>query len=83
MAGRLGARVALPAGSPTAVAFGEDQGRYLVTLKAGTALPACPVPLVRLGTVGGSAVAVDGHGAQQVDALRLAHEAFLPGLMTR
>jgi phosphoribosylformylglycinamidine synthase len=83
MAGRVGARVTLPAGSPAAVAFGEDQGRYVITVKSGTTLPACPVPLVRLGTVGGNAVAVEGHGAQQVDALRLAHEAFLPGLMAR
>jgi phosphoribosylformylglycinamidine synthase len=83
MASRLGARITLPAGSPAAIAFGEDQGRYILTVKPGTALPPCPVPLARLGTVGGSALAVEGHGAQQVDALRLAHEAFLPALMAR
>jgi phosphoribosylformylglycinamidine synthase len=83
MAGRLGARISLPAGDPTAVAFGEDQGRYLLTVRPGAALPPCPAPLVRLGTVTGAALAVEGHGAQQVDALRLANEAPLPELMAR
>jgi phosphoribosylformylglycinamidine synthase len=83
MAGRVGARISLPAGSPAAIAFGEDQGRYLITVAPGTALPACPVPLVRLGTVGGSSVTVEGHGGQDFGALLKAHEAFLPELMAR
>jgi phosphoribosylformylglycinamidine synthase len=83
MAGDMGAAITLPEGHRAAAAFGEDQGRYLLTVAPGTALPACPVPLTRLGTTGGTALKVEGAGAQQVAALRMAHEAFLPTLMAR
>jgi phosphoribosylformylglycinamidine synthase len=84
MAGGTGATVRPAEGlSAAAWAFGEDQGRYLLTVKPGTALPACPVPLARIGTTGGLAIHVEGAGAQDVAALRVAHEAFLPELMAR
>ncbi|WP_199553591.1 phosphoribosylformylglycinamidine synthase subunit PurL [Sandaracinobacteroides hominis] len=84
MAGRIGATVAPTAGLPLAAwAFGEDQGRYIFTTKPGATLPAAPVPLLRLGATGGAALAVEGVGAQQVEALRLAHQAPLPELMAR
>jgi len=84
LAGNLGARIAPLAGLATAAwAFGEDQGRYLLTVAPGTVLPACPVPLVRIGTTGGTALAVEGHGAMDLAALRLAHERFFPELMGR
>jgi phosphoribosylformylglycinamidine synthase len=84
MAGGIGATVSPDPALPVAGwAFGEDQGRYVVTVKPGTVLPPCPVPLARLGTVGGEAIQVAGLGAQQVAALRMAHEALLPGLMAR
>jgi phosphoribosylformylglycinamidine synthase len=51
----------------TAEAFGEDQGRYVVTAPAGTELPGA----VRIGSVGGSKVA----GVEIAD-LREANEAF-------
>ena len=51
----------------TAEAFGEDQGRYVVTAPAGTELPGA----VRIGSVGGIKVA----GVEIAD-LREANEAF-------
>ena len=51
----------------TAEAFGEDQGRYVVTAPAGSELPGA----VKIGTVGGSTVA-----GVEVSALREASEAF-------
>jgi phosphoribosylformylglycinamidine synthase len=50
-----------------AQAFGEDQGRYVVTAPAGTELAGA----VRIGTVGGSAVV-----GVDVAALKAANEAF-------
>ncbi|MFQ3664891.1 MAG: phosphoribosylformylglycinamidine synthase subunit PurL [Sphingomonadaceae bacterium] len=62
-------------------AFGEDQGRYVVTTRAGTSLPDCPVPLRRIGTTGGPAIRVEGHGAMDLGALNATHTAFFPALM--
>jgi len=74
MASRLGAviNMALDAGA----AFGEDQGRYVVTAPAGVALPGA----TRIGTVGGDALVLGGT-AIPVSALRAAHEATLPAIM--
>jgi phosphoribosylformylglycinamidine synthase len=82
LAGGIGATaIPDPALDPAAWAFGEDQGRYLVTTAADAELPGCPVPLARIGTTGGEALAVGGHGAQHLGALRAVHEAFFPALM--
>jgi phosphoribosylformylglycinamidine synthase subunit PurL len=84
MAGKIGASITPAANLPSAGwAFGEDQGRYIVTVKPGTPLPPCPVAMVRIGTTGGTALKADGIGAQDVGALKLAHQAFLPELMAR
>jgi phosphoribosylformylglycinamidine synthase len=85
--------MALPAGIGASVtpdpaldaagwAFGEDQGRYVVTARAGARLPPCPVPLARIGTTGGTAIRVEGHGAMDLGALHAAHQAFFPSLMS-
>ena len=83
MAGGIGATVAPSGPHRAGWAFGEDQGRYVITVPAGTALPPCPVPLARIGTTGGTALTVEGHGGQDLGALKKAHEAFLPELMAR
>ncbi len=84
IAGNLGAAITPdPALAAAGWAFGEDQGCYLVTVAAGAALPPCPVPLVRIGTVGGATLAVDGHGSRPVAALALAHRSFLADYMAR
>jgi phosphoribosylformylglycinamidine synthase len=82
LAGGIG--LDLDAGVPgdAAWAFGEDQGRYILTVPEGTALPPCPVPLARLGTVGGVSIRLCGRALPLGD-LRAAHEGFLPHLMER
>ncbi|MFN3944382.1 MAG: phosphoribosylformylglycinamidine synthase subunit PurL [Allosphingosinicella sp.] len=61
-----------------ASAFGEDQGRYLVTATGD--LDGGAVPVRRIGTTGGDAVRVNG-GEAPLARLREAHEAFFPQLM--
>ncbi|PZU58417.1 MAG: phosphoribosylformylglycinamidine synthase subunit PurL [Sphingobium sp.] len=56
----------------TAAAFGEDQGRYVVTTAADADIPGA----IRIGTTGGDSVA----GVAIAD-LRKAHEGFFPALM--
>ncbi|HWV12259.1 MAG TPA: phosphoribosylformylglycinamidine synthase subunit PurL, partial [Sphingobium sp.] len=56
----------------TAKAFGEDQGRYVVTAAAGVDIAGA----VKIGTVGGDQVAGVG-----LTELRSAHEGFFPNLM--
>jgi len=82
-AGRRGAILDQPAGPLAAWAFGEDQGRYVVTAPAGLALMDCPVPIERIGRTGGTHLVVEGLGRIELERLRAAHEAFLPDLMAR
>ena len=85
MAGKIGAHITLPAGSPYAVAFGEDQARYLlVTADPDSVLArakAAGVPAQRIGVVGGDLLTVEGYGTISVSLLSQAHEGWLPGLM--
>jgi phosphoribosylformylglycinamidine synthase len=74
MAGGLGATIEVPL--TAASAFGEDQGRYLVTAPAGVAIEGAR----RIGTVGGDALIVNG-GALPLAALKRAHEAALPAMI--
>jgi phosphoribosylformylglycinamidine synthase len=53
-------------------AFGEDQGRYVVTAAAGVSIDGA----VRIGTTGGAALA-----GVEVDALQAANSGFFPALM--
>jgi phosphoribosylformylglycinamidine synthase len=74
MASGLGAVIDAPLDA--GAAFGEDQGRYVVTAPAGVTLPGA----TRIGTVGGDALVLGGT-AIHVSALRAAHEATLPAIM--
>jgi len=62
--------------------FGEDQGRYLVAVPdSGTfirAAEAAGVPALRIGTSGGKDLTLPDGGTISVEALRAAHERFLP-----
>jgi phosphoribosylformylglycinamidine synthase len=69
LAGRIGAELD---GMTTAQAFGEDQGRYVVT----TASDAVIEGAVRIGTTGGDTVS-----GVALETLRTAHEGFFPALM--
>ncbi len=87
MAAGIGAGIAAPEGSLTlhAFAFGEDQGRYVVTARDGQALVAraekAGVPAVLLGRTGGAELTLEGAGAISVAKLRAAFEAWLPAYM--
>jgi len=88
MAKGVGAKVeALPAGPAHAVLFGEDQGRYLLSLPAGAAeavvaeAKAAGVPAEVVGKTGGSELALPGEAAVSIAALRKTHESWLPDYM--
>ncbi|MGX1786318.1 phosphoribosylformylglycinamidine synthase subunit PurL [Bosea sp. NPDC055332] len=88
MAKGIGAKIeALPAGPAHAVLFGEDQGRYLLSLPASTAeaivaeAKAVGVPAQIIGKTGGSELALPGEAAVSIAALRKTHESWLPDYM--
>jgi len=89
MEGGVGATLdPAPAGTPAhAFWFGEDQGRYvLATTDAPALLRAANeagVPARHLGRSGGGALVLAEGASISVDALRAAHERFLPALMAR
>ncbi|WP_119422035.1 phosphoribosylformylglycinamidine synthase subunit PurL [Desertibaculum subflavum] len=85
-AGR-GAEAGLPGGLGHAVAFGEDQGRYILSIAAGEAAALLDraaksgVPAARLGQVGGDRLTFQGARAISLHDLRRAHESWLPNYM--
>jgi phosphoribosylformylglycinamidine synthase len=88
MAKGIGAKIdALPAGPAHAVLFGEDQGRYLLSLSAAAAeavvaeARAAGVPAQIIGKTGGSELALPGEAAVSIAALRKTHESWLPDYM--
>ncbi|WP_298724523.1 phosphoribosylformylglycinamidine synthase subunit PurL [uncultured Ferrovibrio sp.] len=87
MAGGMGAEVTLPPGDAFEIAFGEDQARYVVTCPSDkaeavlAAAEAAGAPVVRLGLTGGDALTFAGQGTISVQALRQAHEDWLPRYM--
>ena len=97
-AGRtVGARIAVPAGAPSAAGwfFGEDQARYLLSAPRGHAAAltaeaeSASVPVAAIGSTigaafgatGGAALTVDGASAISIAALRRTHEEWLPAYM--
>jgi phosphoribosylformylglycinamidine synthase len=90
MAGGIGANIAVPAGMDFAHAylFGEDQGRYVLTVPGKDAegvvakAKAAGVPVVRLGETGGERLDLGRHGAVDIATLKSTHEAFFPRLMS-
>jgi phosphoribosylformylglycinamidine synthase len=87
MAGLSGARIFTgPRDIPShAYWFGEDQGRYVVTVPdAATFIrtaEAANLPAVRIGTSGGQDLTLPDGGTISVRALRAAHERFFPSWM--
>jgi phosphoribosylformylglycinamidine synthase len=89
LASGIGATLAAAPGDvePHAFWFGEDQARYLITVKANAAdavvarAEAASVPVVRLGVTGGAAVAIAGERPMAVSALREQFERWLPAYM--
>jgi phosphoribosylformylglycinamidine synthase len=72
---------------PHAYWFGEDQARYVVTVKAEEAglvlakMKGAGVPCLRIGTAGGDTIAIAGEGQASVAALRRGFESWLPAYM--
>ena len=68
--------------------FGEDQGRYLLTVKTSdlagvkAAATAANVALEEIGATGGTAIALNGASVALAD-LRKLHEGWFPGYMAR
>jgi len=92
LAGGMGAQVvvATEAGEPTALLFGEDQARYIITTADPGALAAraeaAGVSAKAIGTTGGEALRFDIKADARLAiaplaALRGAHEGFFPALM--
>ncbi len=89
MAGGIGASIAvLPEGPAHAVLFGEDQGRYLLTVPEAQAdailaeADAASVPALKIGRTGGTALALPGEAPVALAALNSAHEAWFPAYMS-
>jgi phosphoribosylformylglycinamidine synthase II len=86
MASGIGAVLEAPPGSiPHAFWFGEDQARYVVTVKNADVVAqrakAAAVPLTRLGATGGGALAVAEARPMAVRDLKNRFEAWLPAYM--
>ena len=88
MAGGRGVRIeALPRNLPLHAAyFGEDQARYLVTVAAPEALlaaaKAAGVPVLRIGTTGGTSLAGPGLGTIPIAELARISAEWLPRYMS-
>jgi phosphoribosylformylglycinamidine (FGAM) synthase-like enzyme len=89
MAGEIGARLeAAPAQIvPHAYWFGEDQGRYIVTVPAAEVgrvlakMRGAGVPCVRIGTTGGDSIAIAGETPVSVASLKAGFEGWFPAYM--
>ncbi|KQX50485.1 phosphoribosylformylglycinamidine synthase subunit PurL [Ensifer adhaerens] len=88
MASGIGASVDAVAGhDPIATFYGEDQGRYVVTVAAGALdavaarAKAAGVSLPVIGKTGGDAVKLGDARAVSVADLRAAHEGWFPDFM--
>ena len=89
IASGIGARLAhAPSSMPAhAFWFGEDQARYLATVHAGAVdaiiarADIAGVPVRRIGTTGGEALAIAGERVVPVETLSERFEAWLPGYM--
>jgi phosphoribosylformylglycinamidine synthase subunit PurL len=74
LAGGIGATVDL---ADAAAAFGEDQGRYVITMPGADGIPDAPVPMQRIGVTGGTTL-----NGVTLDGLRAAHEGAFPAMMS-
>jgi phosphoribosylformylglycinamidine synthase len=87
MASGIGAELDAPPIAAHAFWFGEDQARYVVAVPEGEAdaviarAEGAGVPVRRLGTAGGDALAIAGEAPIPVAKLTEAFEAWLPRYM--
>jgi phosphoribosylformylglycinamidine synthase len=88
MASGIGATIDAPGGiSPISAFFGEDQGRYVVAVKDGSAeyilerAEKAGVPVQRIGITGGAELKLGGARAIPIADLKAAHEGWFPRFM--
>ncbi len=86
LAGDIGAEIDLPDTGPAhAIAFGEDQARYIFTTHQPDAVrkhaTAAGMVLTELGMTGGVGIIVNGEDAIDLDDLMVIHESWLPDYM--
>jgi phosphoribosylformylglycinamidine synthase subunit PurL len=87
LAGNIGCEISLPdeIDAQTAWLFGEDQGRYLLTTSDPDAVLSQAsggnISAMVLGTTGGTSLTVGGHPPISLEAMRDAHEDWLPNYM--
>ena len=87
MAAGIGASLTPADGGPAlhALAFGEDQGRYVVAVKDGQSLvskaKSAGIPVQILGRTGGEELTLAGAGTISVAKLKAASEGWLPTYM--
>ncbi len=84
MASGIGAEIAAPEGNVAETFFGEDQGRYVLTMSesAFTALAAAPgIACVRIGTTAGASLKLGMARAISIAELKTAHEGWFPAFM--
>jgi phosphoribosylformylglycinamidine synthase len=87
MASGIGFEITCDPGPRHAYLFGEDQGRYIVTVKENDvpsvtgAAEAAGVPVRVLGYTNGGTVIVNGETGPTVNDLRAINEGWLPDLM--
>jgi phosphoribosylformylglycinamidine synthase subunit PurL len=89
LAGGIGAAISVPEGADaTGFLFGEDQARYVIAQprpvidKMMEFARARGVPAAIIGTTGGDAISVEGHGSIALAELRTAHEGWFPRYMS-
>ncbi|MCD7059964.1 phosphoribosylformylglycinamidine synthase subunit PurL [Pelagibacterium xiamenense] len=84
IAGKIGATIDAADGNPVAAFFGEDQNRYLVTVRAEDAekvIASAPVSAVRIGKTGGESLKLGAARAISVADLAAAYEGWFPAFM--
>lgn len=87
MAGATGASIALPEGNAAAMAFGEDQARYVLAVSTDNkaalleAASKAGIPVRELGDCGGDTLEVAGHFSEKIATLHQTNEAWLPAYM--
>ncbi len=87
IAGQMGATIELQSEQPHAALFGEDQSRYIVSVKPDYAnmfaanAEAAGVSFARIGEFGGKALTIGALISISVDDMQRAHENWLPDYM--
>ena len=87
MAAGIGARIDVPPGEAIPAFFGEDQGRYVLTVEAGQEdelarqAREAGVALVAIGITGGSELKLGEARAISISKLSQAHEGWFPHFM--